>query len=145
MLALVIFCKGPFSDKNVQYKKVKQTSWIKNPIFTKILFVSLAVDNKILRSFYSTELMHGRLELVLSETIKESTSPEKLFAYIFDNVGDLSTILLTHFLPTIHTNEINLLLTCGCKQRIFTDRLWLRNLRKKEVGKSIKLVRDPNP
>ena len=51
MLALVIFCKGLFSDKNVQYKKVKQTSWIKNPIFTKILFVSLAVDNKILRSF----------------------------------------------------------------------------------------------
>ena len=98
--------------------------------------MSLAVDNKILRSFYSTELMHGRLELVLSETIKESTSPEKLFGYIFDNVGDLSTILLIHFLRTIHTNEINLLLTCGCKQRILVQiDCGLRNLRKRSWKK----------
>ena len=58
------FCKGFFSDKNAQFKKVKQTSWIKSPTCTKILFVSFVADNKTLRSFYTTELMHGRLVLV---------------------------------------------------------------------------------
>ena len=63
-LALRHFCKVFFSDKNAQFKKVKQTSWIKSPTCTKILFVSFVADNKILRSFYTTELMHGRLVLV---------------------------------------------------------------------------------
>ena len=64
-LALRHFCKGFFSDKNAQFKKVKQTSWIKSPTCTKILSVSFVVDNNILRSFYTTELMHGRLVLVI--------------------------------------------------------------------------------
>ena len=63
---------------------------------SKILFVSLVVDKNILRSFSFTELMHGRLVLVIGfeRSIQGKVlRPRSCLGISFDNVGDLRIIL----------------------------------------------------